>query len=230
MERIILHAPWMWKQWARDTPTSVGPACKTLRCSLQMINFVRECLPGMINGWYLSYDSCEKPILLSTLSRPLWSMNGRRGRSCLLKNYFPARWMVILWDRPSFGHKLFNFLLLRSAHWTLVCPCTRLPCFCWHVFVGMLVLKEDICCTLGRSVKIDTIDISGSVSFSSSNSGLSASSGVNSHSLWGVCSKPGTFHHEGCRASSDGNSSLAGQSAGLSSLLTWCQQVVGGKF
>ena len=51
---------------------------------------------------------------------------------------------------------------------------------------------------MSKSIEMDPIDISGGIFFSYSGTGLSASSGIDYHSLWGVHNQPGPFHHEEC--------------------------------
>ena len=52
-----------------------------------------------------------------------------------------------------------------------------------HAVTCLSQLKDDICCRMGRSIEMDTIDTSGSISFSRSGTGLSTNSGVDGHSL-----------------------------------------------
>ena len=203
----------MWKRWARDAVKSVEPAWRSLKCPLRMINFVEGCLPGKITRSNLSYGCCNNPILPPMRKRPFWSMNGRRaGVVCytilflIIKCLIPqavcwaeaikrssAEISSLLFSVPLCTACLFWLTKQLWANWTI------------HVVTCLSLLKEDICCRAGRPIVMDTTDISGGTSFSFSGANLSASSGVDGHSLWGVCSQPGLFHHEGCWGNSDGN-------------------------
>ena len=72
--------------------TSVGLACTSLRCLLQISKTTKGCLPGRIIGWRLTYVSKDRFNLPPTHNITLASTNGRSSRNLLLGGTsFPFR-------------------------------------------------------------------------------------------------------------------------------------------
>ena len=78
--QIILRLTVMWNLFAKDTATSVEPACKSFKCSFSTRSLVNFLFPEGMIGFRIVNFWFDKFSLPPIWSRPLLSRNGRRFR------------------------------------------------------------------------------------------------------------------------------------------------------
>ena len=91
-DRTTLRLPMMWNRLDSNAVTSVGPVCRSLRCSLWISKTTKGCLPGRITRWRLAYISNDRFTLPPTHNIPFTFTNSQSGRSLLFGgNSLPSR-------------------------------------------------------------------------------------------------------------------------------------------